>query len=339
MKRWQLRTVITTFAIAALGLRGASGCSDALVAGTLPDEDASPVDGGEKREAAARDAAHGSSYPGWVHYADYKPECELYIPESLSVVPPIRWAGCPVRPETSGLGCRQIVRDWPKGPYDYVVTPGTRAWVNGATVVIQTARFQEDGTFRIVADADGPILAAVREMKSTECVLNVVRSEADRFAFQVFDREAEGKVSASGGGVIGGRLGDVRPKALARHRDKVERDYVAGRSGLLELGGGNTTLRSWEGGSELKPIPMAPEDRALSLAQNFFFSAATRFSGPRTTRPSTSRKFIRTHAARRISFTSERARPTASQTSVRTERISFGSRGPSASTSRARIRR
>lgn len=223
------------------------------------------------------DAAHPSPYAGWAHYPDYDPSCEFYIPESpANLPPPLRWQPCRPVSETAGKSCQEMVIDWKPSkayPNDFI-TPGTSGFRRAdGSVAFMTARFQDDGTYRIVVDASGPTLVAVREQRPDKCVLANMPSDGDRFAFRVLDSEAKGSVSEFGGGAIGGDIGSLRPQVLRRYRDTVARDYAAGIPGVVDITGGPMKLSEWTDLASSE-ILSAPEDAALKYNYQFFFGNA-----------------------------------------------------------------
>lgn len=220
------------------------------------------------------DASHPSPYAGWAHYPDYDPSCEFYIPESReNLPPPLRWQPCRAVGETAGKSCEEMVIDWKPSkayPNDFI-TPGTSGFRRtDGSVAFMTSRFQDDGTYRLVLDASGPVLVAIREQRPDKCVLANMPSDADRFAFRVLDSEAKGAVSEYGGGAIGGDIGSLRPRVLRRYRDSIARDYAAGIPGVVDITGGPMKLSAWTDLASSE-ILSASEDAALKYNYQFFF--------------------------------------------------------------------
>jgi len=276
------RTISVLLAVSAAAalVRGGSGCSS--------EPDATATDGGldapvadvrVDRTQPEVDATHASPFEGWDHYADYDPFCEFYVPHAHENLPaPIRWEACRANAETSTKTCRQMVLDWEPARFvQELISPGTRGLRRpDGRVLLMTARYQSEGTFRLVADVDGPVLVAIREQRPERCVLNSELSDGDHYAFRVLDSEAKGTVSEYGGGALGGRLDELRPTVLRHYHDSFTRGFIAGDPGLLEVSGGLMSLLSWKDGSLVKDIWSSSQDNGL--AQNYqFFHGQTLF--------------------------------------------------------------
>lgn len=267
---------------AAAVVRSAAGCA-AEDSGAPSDDaglDAVVVDARVERVLPPEgDVTYPSPFDGWDLYPDYDPQCQLYVPKAReNLPPPISWEPCRSNPETSSKSCRQMVLDWqPQAGLQELISPATQATRRAdGHVALMTARYQLEGTFRIVAEADGPTLVAVREQDATRCVLNNARSDGEYYAYRVLDREAKGEVSSYGGGAIGGRLDELRPKALRHYHDSFTRGFIAGAPGLLEVSGGAMQLFAWSDGSLIKKVWSSDQDNGL--AQNFqFFHGDTLF--------------------------------------------------------------
>lgn len=261
-------------------VRGGSGCSSEPTA-TGGDSgggtDAPGADVRVDRSVPADDATYPSPIEGWDVYADYDLSCGFLVPKARENLPaPIRWEPCRANPQTSDKSCRQMVLDWKPGMQvgTELITPGSQAFTraNGA-VVIQTARYQADGTVRMVAEADGPVLVAVREQVPNKCVLGETVANGDYYGYQVYDSEAKGEVSSYGGGAIGGALDDLRPKVLRHYHDSFTRGFIAGAPGLLEVSGGLMSLFSWNDGSPIKDVWSSSRDNGLAQNYQFFFGS------------------------------------------------------------------
>lgn len=220
------------------------------------------------------DGPYASPFEGWEVFHEYDPACGFFVPKSKDYLPPpIRWEPCLSYPETAGKSCRQMVLDWPKSKYSKeLIYPATEAFRrSNGTIVLSTARFQADDVYRMLVELDGPTLIAVREHDPNRCVLNSERSDGEHYAFRVLDSEAKGQVSEYGGGAIGGRLDELRPKALKHYHDGATRGFIAGAPGLLEVSGGLMTLSSWTDGSVIKKIWSSAQDNGLAQNYQFFF--------------------------------------------------------------------
>jgi hypothetical protein len=279
--RRPLAALLSLLAAAAV-VRGGAGCSSAAVGDAAADASSDAVGADVRVDRAPppdEDATYPSPFDGWDLYPDYDPQCQFYVPKAReNLPPPILWEPCRANPETATKSCRQMVFDWqPRPTLTEFITPSTRAFrrASGA-VVLMTSRFRDDGTFRLVAEADGPVLVAVREQDPRRCVLGEERSDGEHYAYRVLDREAKGEVTSYGGGALGGRLDELRPTTLRHYHDTLTRGFIAGGPGLLEVSGGVMDLYSWKDGSLIKRVFSSDQDNGL--AQNYqFFHGDTLF--------------------------------------------------------------
>jgi hypothetical protein len=118
-----------------------------------------------------------------------------------------------------------------------------------------------------------PVLVAVREQVPNNCVLGEVVANGDYYGYRVYDSEAKGELSEYGGGAIGGRLDDLRPKVLRHYHDAFTRGFIAGAPGLLEISGGLMSLFSWNDGSHIKEVWSSSQDNGLAQNYQFFFGS------------------------------------------------------------------
>ena len=266
-------------ASAAALVRASSGCSGEVAAG--PSGDAGPeatiADARLDRSAPEEEASYPTPFEGWDLYPDYDPRCEFYVPRSAAYLPPpIKWEPCRSNPETATKACRQMVFDWdpPKSSPRQWTTPGVDAIrSSNGRINLMTARAVDGDRIRFVADVDGPVHMAIRQKFSPRCALAETWSDGDYYAYAVYDSEAKGELSSYGGGAIGGRIGDLRPKTLKHYHDDVSRGFITGNPGLLELALGKMTLNSWVDGSVKTQVWSSAQDDGLG--QNFMF-----FHGP-----------------------------------------------------------
>lgn len=265
---------------AALMLGATHACtSDAPVEPAKAPADAATDVRRDRAVLEPDDGPYASPFEGWDVFHEYDPACGFFVPKSKDhLPPPITWEPCLAYPETDGKACRQMKLDWAPSKYSKeMIYPATLAFHDaGGKVVLSTARFQADDIYRIVVELDGPVRVAIREHDTNRCVLASEPSDGDYYAFRVLDSEAKGEASEYGGGAIGGRLDELRPKALEHYHDAATRSFIAGAPGLLEVSGGALTLEDWKDGSVRQQIWSSAQDNGL--AQNYpFFHGATLF--------------------------------------------------------------
>ena len=213
-------------------------------------------------------AAPRGPLDGWERFTAYKGgACALYVPRSRAELPaPIAWQPCP---EAAGAaGCRRIALDWAPNPkLPEWITPATFASRDrSGALLLHTARFQADGTVRMIAEVDGPVRIALRE-QDQRCALGAAPSDGDHYAFRVYDSDATGELDSYGGGGIGGALDELTPRVFVAARDRVARSVFAGAPGLLELAaGGAMTLHPWGPGA---PVALWSAAEGGGLAHSF----------------------------------------------------------------------
>ncbi len=152
--------------------------------------------------------------PGWVLDTSYCQRCGLYMPAKREDLPaPIQWETCPSSLQIpQGIACRHMVLDW-KPKSGSHLSPLLIAWPrpNGA-VALHLSRFVQDGAFRLIAEADGPILQAIYE--GNTCVLGKGSLQAGHATFFVYERTDQ---VLSGLGVIGGDIDELHPRGYFRY--------------------------------------------------------------------------------------------------------------------------
>ncbi|MBX3191010.1 MAG: hypothetical protein KF819_28700 [Labilithrix sp.] len=181
-------------------------------------------------------------YEGWRVLDDYD-GCTIHYPGSRAVLPPpIRWQPCGDHSEAATPACRAMVLDWERRPL-------AREWIHGAstafrradgTLALMIGRLQDDATYGVVADVDGPVLAAARTVPS-QCGLAGGRSDGDHYFWTVSNFFVDSALS----GAIGGSVTELRPKVLAREGRGIP-VHAAGRPGYLKDFSG---IASWADGS------------------------------------------------------------------------------------------
>ncbi len=249
-------------------LRGAAGCSaqESVISATDASFDVRPLDasdaGGIDRTAPPYDAdpVPPPGLPeGWVLYRDYAAWCGLYVPADTKYLPaPIRWTACE---GDAGAACQQMVEDW-TSPDGTQLSP----WVRGAVTpdgraVLQISRFQDSFVYRLVAEADGPVRAAILETWSRVCTLGQGALASDRYVFTLF----ENRQSAGGG--VAGRFDRLTPDFPLKFDKRMTHYFVVGTQGALDTPTTDTLdLYAWPDGRFIKTIWSSARD---GLLQNY----------------------------------------------------------------------
>ncbi len=142
---------------------------------------------------------------GWSHLAASPAGCSLDVPSgATAMTAPSEWVPC-AAPIPTTSGCRQMRTGWtPGGPQ----TPGLRHIVPLARgsqsasgrAVLMFARGSGNFIYRLIEEADGPVLSAIRENAAPEgprCVLYPYNTAANRFAYALLESEASGTPRAA----------------------------------------------------------------------------------------------------------------------------------------------
>src|SRR5262245_40359125 len=115
-------------------------------------------------------AAPQGPLDGWDRLAYKDGACRLYVPRSRAALPaPFAWEPCP---EAAGAGCRRIALDWARNPKlpEWIAPATLMSRDAGGALLLHTARYQADGTVRMIAEVDGRVRIALRE-QDERCAL------------------------------------------------------------------------------------------------------------------------------------------------------------------------
>lgn len=200
---------------------------------------------------------------GWEHYPDWSCDCYFYVPSSPDAFPPpIAWEPCPVVPD--GLGCRVMVADWTDSIAAVALNPVVDKNPDGSAVV-GFRRIMTDAEhpriLELVADADGPVRAALLNVRSpSDTSSQVGCSSAIRgvrqgmWLVRTQGRRAWGNADSSGlQGALGGSYDAPRPSLLQRYETWTWLSYHWAAGGKRYLSAREASLitsYSWGGGVE-----------------------------------------------------------------------------------------
>jgi hypothetical protein len=211
------------FGLALLVLTGSATCSTGAEA---------PRHAGARTSQASSGMTPLGEFPG----------CELFAPASReSLPPPVSWRPCSI---TAG-SCRQIAMDWAAPPGHEAISAGASARRDGS-VVLGLTRTTVDGLIALVADADGPVHAAVLSRRPELCVAaptGLGPVSPSRYAFEVSER---GRTL----GVVGGAHSMPRPTLGLRFEGEGH-GFVVGDSALLHVARARFELLSWKDGKHI----------------------------------------------------------------------------------------
>ena len=236
--------------LSLLAWHALAGCSTiSLPVAPVVDAEA-PVDAVAKKDATP--SKDGSALPdageleGWVAWNDYDPKCRFQVPSDRKYLPePFEWEPCQDTEVTRKMACRRIKKKWAGIPGEFIA-PGTTMFTrDDGTLMIATVEFLgQSRRFSVFAEVDGPMKIAIHENYDGECLLSDRSGGGARYAFQVAERDAQGKW-ASGPSAIGGSLDELAPRKLLREPSEIEHSLTAGNAGLIDLAG---TIRvfSWD---------------------------------------------------------------------------------------------
>ncbi len=146
---------------------------------------------------------------------------------------PVRWEPC-----AFARGCRQMVTDWetPQAVLPFRIAAAAAAETRAdGRVTLMLSRVATEGTWRLVADADGPVHFAALET-SPRCALGLPSLSGDRFVWRLYDSEVKGRLSEYGGTAVAGRIGSTPLRVLGRGSEAAGRRFTAARDGrVIEL--------------------------------------------------------------------------------------------------------
>lgn len=249
--RWR-SAVGSSLVLAVAILRGVASCdsSTEVTPASTPeasdrsDRPAIPSDGAGDSTAIESDAGD------WVHVPDVPADCHIETPASAaSMPPPIEWEPCGA-PVPALAGCRQMKVSWspPTVPgLGSVVDLIRGARAAGGAPLLMLGRISGNYIYRLIAAPDGSVLSAFREdvqPDGVRCILFPYNTDSDRFAYLLFEDEADGGTRAHS--AVLGEL--ANPRLRVAFRVVTDSPYHAGFSvgaeGLVRLFG-KMNLHDW----------------------------------------------------------------------------------------------
>jgi hypothetical protein len=208
-----------------------------------------PVDAVAKKDATP--SKDGSASPdageleGWVAWNDYDPKCRFQVPSDRKYLPePFEWEPCQDTEITRKMACRRIKKKWAGIPGEFIGPATSMTTLNDGSLAIGTVRYHGNHQTYLYAEVDGRTKVAVDLPATGECLVTDWSASGSRYAFQVAERNAQGKLTG-GPSAIGGSLDELGPRELLRESSELEHSLTAGNVGLIDLAG---TIRvfSWE---------------------------------------------------------------------------------------------
>ncbi len=260
---------------AAAALVGGRGCSagpattSADAAAAPSDDSYMPWDG--KGPTCVPPPRPPGVPDGWELYPDYDPCCGFYVPgASAPMPPPIAWESCGSSVVPSGVNCQVMRLDWTHPPATPAITYGSSGTVLGSRVLLQFDRVvgataSALSFYRVVADAEGPILNAFLETRSDVCTLSASNVSSDRYLHNVTEYKSETK------GYFSGKTDRSPPDAVA-HFAKPGSDAIVGPVGILEISNGSVfQLHPSSNFQSSINVWSAAQDNGLDQSWPFFF--------------------------------------------------------------------
>ncbi len=237
-----LPVVLLAGALPAIALQACSGCSSAAGNATGPSPDASageadaPFEAGIDADAATEhdaptDEAVGippDAYPdsvpvGWEAWTGWSPQCPLYVPgPNAAMPPPIEWEPCPP-PVLQDLSCQRMKDTWSTKGNGITYHPHLALDADtGSPVLLFTRWYVNDDpgqTYRMVADADGPVHAAVFQTNSNADSCGYMEESLDSHRYVISTDTDTGPGPSREFGVLAGNLSDRYPTIVFRPPD------------------------------------------------------------------------------------------------------------------------
>ncbi|MBK6696851.1 MAG: hypothetical protein IPG50_32375 [Myxococcales bacterium] len=234
---------------APFGARVIASCDDD--AGLTPTgadaSDAQPVRDVQVSEAS--DAGGDAAASGdWVHLPGAPEDCEIDVPRTPAAWPePIEWEPC----GNALAGCRKMKTAWPVSTVPglgHIVPLAEGGRSSAGTPLLMFARGSGRYIFRLVADPDTRVLAALRQdanPPAARCVPYPYNTASDRYSYTLVENLSDGK--ARGYAAIVGELADGGGPRIALRvltSDPAGPADLAGSAGLIRLYG-KLTLHDW----------------------------------------------------------------------------------------------
>jgi len=226
---------------AAPGSPDASGAPDALDGKDAVDDPAKT----DAADAAEADAAHPDAKPeagdggyepgpgptdcgpfptpsavppGWQEYTGWSCKCRLYFPTPTGEPPKsLQWEDC--KPPLPTSGCLSLKPFWYLGEKTNFIAPTvnfSRDVNTGKPLLGFTPIFWEGNQYigyHLIAEADGPVRAAVLEVDAGGCVTAIEALNTNRYLYYVVGDEWSGTAQgATAVGLLGGSIDDWLPQ-------------------------------------------------------------------------------------------------------------------------------
>jgi len=271
---------------APLALLPFGACSDDPV---LP----TPADAATDDTGLAPDVADARSEPtpctppivdggipdGWVLDETYSDCCGFYVPPTKDLLPaPIEWEAC--SPQTMGLlpggaKCRSVKITW-NPPVDLNGAGGRGFFdkASGKVIMMSSRVFDKTHVLAFLAEADGPVLAALLETAPySRCLAGPGGRQSvggANWALEVSD-----PISFESKGLLVGRVGESPSATMFFPFSGGQHDITVGQAGVLDA---DPLDRFWlYDPSSKNPGPTmiasAAQDKLLQTVPNFFEDA------------------------------------------------------------------
>jgi hypothetical protein len=160
--------------------------------------------------------------------------------------------------------------------------PGEKSYPGGAeagwvkpdgTVVLAAYRsVKPNWGYRIFADADGSVHAALLQTKFLNCSLGYPSIHAERWTLTLFEFE-----NPKGGGLLGGDLSTLGPRLAIHLSPTTAHSAYAGPQSILDLTAAGFTFEqyAWDTGARLPNLWSAAQDNGLQQGIPVFAKGAT----------------------------------------------------------------
>lgn len=277
MKR-RIASGLVVFAVAA---RVVFGCSSDQ-GDSRPSVDAGvdvaadvALDQGVPFEAADPDPVPPPGLPdGWEIERTYSKHCGIYKPKTAAnLPPPVRWEACPSIATPAGVDCRLMAVEG--DPADKAFPAGAEAAAvnaDGSVVLVAYRNVQPEWTYRLIAEADGPVHEAYLLTDPRLCNLATPSVGGERYAMRVYEHTA-----STGGGFVASEwtTGRLSPRLAVHFSGASAHTVWAGSFALLDLTAGFTLDQySWTDGAKLASLWSAAQDNGLQQGIPVFADGA-----------------------------------------------------------------
>ncbi len=225
---------------------------------------------------------------GFEEFTDYSCDCRFYVPgPKAKPLAPVEWEACPQNPGPQNTSCRRMKTPWTK-TFNLSMTGAASFWHDRAKdkSYLQFDRVHVDDLvgvrYRLVADAEGPILTALLERTpgSEGCGLTDAGLQGGRYLFRALGESIYGPIQGSEG-ALGGKFGEAPSTVIKQPMDPKNKTVWRMTSEWIIRWRAGLFARPWEGGPEVTVYDIGKDPEALTpsnvqgIGKDIFFEVGS----------------------------------------------------------------